>query len=329
MRIGILGAGEMGKMHAGVYRGMAEVEIAGIVGRDQSRTETVAEDLGIPGFVDPWRLLDDDSVQAIDVTYPTALHREFVVAALERGKHVLCETPLALTLEDADTMIAAAYRHDRVFMVALVMRFVAEYAHIHDEIVSGVLGRPVAAYASRLSRPYWTPERPRDFSLYGDPIVELMIQDFDYLNWIFGLPDAVSAGGVSGPDSASHHVFATLHYPDACSVAEGSARMSGSFPFPTLIRVVCEEGALEAVTKFTGEIPESTLVRYPASGDPETVDVSGDDPYALECRYFVRRVRGDDDPVFWGTEAGRDALRVSLAARASIEQRRRIVLEHV
>jgi predicted dehydrogenase len=105
--------------------------------------------------------------------------------------------------------------------------------------------------------------------------------------------------------------------------------MSGSFPFQTFIRVVCEEGALESVTKFTGEIPESTLVRYPASGDPETVDVSGDDPYALECRYFVRRVRGDDDPVFWGTEAGRDALRVSLAARASIEQRRRIVLEHV
>jgi predicted dehydrogenase len=327
MRIGILGAGEMGQAHAGAYRTIPEVEIAGIVGRDHIRVGKVAADLGVPGFTDPWRLLDDDTVQAIDVTYPTALHREFVVAALEREKHVLCETPMALTIEDADAMIAAAHRHDRVFMVALVMRFVAEYARIHDEIVWGSLGRPLAAYASRLSRPYWTPERPRAFELYGDPVIELMVQDFDFLNWIFGLPEAVSATGIAGPDGAIGHAFATLEYQDACSVVEGSAHMPGSFPFQTYIRVVCEHGALESVTKFLGGIPESTLMRYPASGLPEPIDVPGDDPYVLECRRFIRWARGEDDPVLWGIEAGRDALWVSLAAQTSIERGSRVRLD--
>jgi predicted dehydrogenase len=327
MRIGILGAGHMGRMHARVYRALPEVELAGIVGRDPTRVNTVAADLGIPAFTDPRRLLDDDSVHAIDVTYPTALHREFVVAALERGKHVLCETPLALTMADADAMISAAYQHDRVFMVALLMRFVAEYVHIHDEVVSGALGRPVAAYAGRLAPPHWSADRPRDFSVYGEPVVELMIHDFDYLNWIFGLPDAIWAAGVAGLEGAAVHAFATLEYRDACSEVEGSAHMPGSFPFQTHIRVVCEHGALESITRFTGEIPESTLIRYPAAGHPEPVDVAGDDPYALECRYFVRAVRGEADPVLWGVEAARDALRVSLAARTSIVDGERILLE--
>jgi predicted dehydrogenase len=100
MRIGILGAGDMGRTHARIFAAMPEVEVAGITGRSRERVEQVAGGLNIRGLTEPWALLDDESIDAIDVAYPSALHREWVLAALERGKHVFCETPMALTVEE-------------------------------------------------------------------------------------------------------------------------------------------------------------------------------------------------------------------------------------
>src|SRR5579875_2286354 len=113
MRIGILGAGDMGQTHARIFSQMPGVEIAGVVGRSTERAARVAGELGLPPVTDPWTLVDNETVDAVDVTYPSALHRGWVVAALERGKHVFCETPMALTIEDADAMIDAAHRHKR------------------------------------------------------------------------------------------------------------------------------------------------------------------------------------------------------------------------
>src|SRR5579872_4436459 len=154
MRIGILGAGDMGRTHARMYAAMPDVEIAGIVGRSVAKVEQVAGELGVPALVDPWVILDDESIDAVDVTYPSALHRHWTVAALERGKHVFCETPMALTLEDADAMIAAACASGTILMPAQIQRFGIEYAFIHDEVASGKLGRPLAAYAGTRSPAY-------------------------------------------------------------------------------------------------------------------------------------------------------------------------------
>ena len=72
-------------------------------------------------------LLDDPTVDAVDICLPNDLHREFAVRALQAGKHVLCEKPIALTLEDADAMIAAARRAGRFLMIGHVLRFWPEY----------------------------------------------------------------------------------------------------------------------------------------------------------------------------------------------------------
>jgi UDP-N-acetylglucosamine 3-dehydrogenase len=122
MRIGILGAGWTGSTHAEAYLKMTDVEIAGIVGRQEAKVTQLANSLGIPGLTDPWRILDDDTVDAVDICYPTFVHREYVTSALQRGKHVLCETPLALILEDADAMIAAARSSSPLINRIMVLR---------------------------------------------------------------------------------------------------------------------------------------------------------------------------------------------------------------
>jgi predicted dehydrogenase len=324
MRIGILGAGDMGSTHARIFAAMPEVDVAGIVGRSRERVERVAGEVNAPALTDPSVLLDDGSIDAIDVTYPSALHREWAVAALERGKHVFCETPMALTVEDADAMIAAACDTGRILMPAQVHRFGPESVFIHEEVVSGRLGRPVAAYAGSRS-PYYGSGTRRPVELYGEPMLDLMIHPFDTLNWLLGLPHAVAGSGRIGPSGDIDYAFVTLDFEGASGMVEGSAMMPESYPFTLALRVLCENGAIETSIRL-GPQEEISLVRYSSQGEPEALTAEGSDPYIAECEYFVRCARGEADPAVVSPEGERESIRVALAAERAIVEGRAVSL---
>jgi len=323
MRLAIVGAGEMGATHAGAYARFGKkehVEIAAIVSRSATRARALAKRVNAPWFTNPQKILRDESIDAIDVTVPSDLHRKFVVTALERGRHVFCETPIALTLRDADAMIDAARANRRIFMVAQLMRFVADYQRAHDEAASGNLGKPRVVVARRLSRPYWSPKRPRPFRIYGEPIVEFSIHDFGVANWILGRPKSVVAHGVPGSSGVTEHALVAVDYRGGTAFIEGSTMMPPGFPFTTALRVQCEAGVFDHVTQFTGgRIPKTRSVRYTERG-PENVPVRGHDPYAEECRHFVRTVLKKADAKLLSPGADRAALRIALAARESIRK---------
>ncbi|MGH2444087.1 MAG: Gfo/Idh/MocA family protein [Chloroflexota bacterium] len=318
MRVGILGTGDMGQAHARTFSSIPGVEIAAVVGRDSARTQQVASQFGTRGLTDPWALLDDDAVDAIDVTYPSGLHRQWTVAALERNKHVLCETPMALTLEDADAMIAASRRYAKILMPAQVQRFGVEAAFIHREVTSGKMGRPLSAYASSRS-PAYGAGTTRSLDLHGGPMLDLMIHPIDTLNWFLGMPVKVAGSGRVGRSGAIECAFVALDYGTSCGMAEGSALMPDGYPFCIEIRVTCEDGAMDALLRL-GPTEEIQLVRYPARGEPEPIELEGEDPYTGECRYFVDAVRRDVDPSVVSPEGERDALAVALAAERAIQQ---------
>src|SRR2546429_8245115 len=190
----------MGATHASAYAAFGRkerVEVAGIVSRTAAKAGKLGKRVHAPWLTDPQKVLRAESIDAIDVTVPSGLHRPLVVSALAQGKHVFCETPLALTLRDADAMIHAARGNRRILMVAQVMRFVADYQRAHQEAVSGKLGKPRVVVARRLARPYWSAKRPRPFRVYGEPIVELSLHDFDVADWILGPPRSVPAARAS------------------------------------------------------------------------------------------------------------------------------------
>jgi predicted dehydrogenase len=298
---------------------MPGVEIAGIVGRQETKVTQVANSLGIPGLTDRWRILDDDTVDAVDICYPTFVHREYVTSALQRGKHVLCETPLALTLEDADAMIAAARSNGKLLLVALVMRFVDAYTYIYDTVRAGDLGKPLVACTTRLAASRDRSRRPS--AEFGEPVVELMIHDFDCLNWLLGKPIAVSSTGLMGPTGEVDYAFIWLEYESMRGQVEGSVLMPTTYPFSTSLRVLCEEGVVETSFRVHGAGRlETILTRYPRAGSPEVPNIPDEDPYWTECRYFVDGVSGKADPSRISVEAGRDGLQVALAAKLSLER---------
>ena len=313
-------------MHAEAYARMKGVEIAGFYGRHKAKVAATAKAFHAPPTTDLDRILRDDTIDAVDVVVPSGVHRGAVVAALEEGKHVFCETPLALTLEDADAMLRAARRAGRLLECAQLMRFVPQYVHARETAVSGRFGPVAFVIASRLSRPYWSAAEPRPFATYGEPVVELMIFDFNYLNWVLGRPSSVTAHGLRGDRGAADYVLASVQYRRALGAAEGSARMPAGFPFNTRLRVLFEEGVLEADFRVKRGGFSFFFVEFSRTARGRKVPVPRKDPYVAECEHFVACVRGKADPDVLDAVHDRDSLRVALAARDSLRTGRRIAL---
>src|SRR5690349_4927134 len=107
IRIALVGTGSMGQVHAAAFAGMPGVSVTAVVDRDPARAAALAASLGAGAYTDLDALPADSPVDAVDCCLPTPLHRPSVEWAAARGLHVICEKPLALSVDDGRAMIAA------------------------------------------------------------------------------------------------------------------------------------------------------------------------------------------------------------------------------
>jgi predicted dehydrogenase len=327
INVAILGGGFMAASHAPNYKALGDrVRVKTIASRPSDRAKAVAASVGAELTADLDAAIRDPEIDIVDICLPTALHREWTEAALAAGKHVFLEKPIALTLEDADAIVAVADRSDGFFMVGLVLRFWPEYVELRRRMAAGELGRPLAVSTFRLSPPADWNEWMADPSQSGGVPVDLLIHDFDQMNWLLGTPRRVYA---RAPEPG--HVLAIVDYDGAEGIAEGSMAMPKSYPFSSNVRVLCEGGVAEygfsaAPAEDGGNIGASNAPRglrlYPAGGDPATVPVESADPWGPEIAYFVECVEQGRAPEQGTGEQARLALAVSLAAAASLESGR-------
>jgi predicted dehydrogenase len=146
VRIGVIGTG-IGAEHTRALQQVPEAVVTAVCSAQQRRAEATAEAFGIPRATTDYRDLLGDNVDAVIITTPPALHRQMTLDAVAAGKHVLCEKPLAVTLDEAREMLAAAEHAGVVHMINHHMRFGATYAAMHDRIAAGFLGTPTQADA--------------------------------------------------------------------------------------------------------------------------------------------------------------------------------------
>ena len=119
--IAILGGGFMAASHAANYATLGDrVRVKSIASRQSDRAAAVAASVDAELTDDLQSAVNDPDVDAVDICLPTPLHREWTEASVAAGKHVFLEKPIALTLEDADAILAASARSGRLFMVGLV-----------------------------------------------------------------------------------------------------------------------------------------------------------------------------------------------------------------
>ncbi len=325
LRIAILGSGFMGGTHARAFAAIPDVQVVGVSSRNVEKAAALAAEVNAKPFDDALALATHPDVDAVSITLPTHLHTEYAIAALNAGKHVLLEKPMALTLQECDAMIEAATRSGRIFMLAHVLRFWPEYIAVAELVQSGALGKPLSAMAWRhLTHPAWS-DWFNDATLSGGAVLDLHIHDLDALNWLFGAPKSIYARGQRGASGGYDHAMSIVDYGDVCAVAEGSSLMPAGYPFSMLLTVRCERGVVEYVLRAGGEQVDSveagqnSLLVYRPGEPVQTLACTPGDPYALEIEAFVRAAQTGIAPANGTPEQGRLAVQTALAARRSIE----------
>jgi predicted dehydrogenase len=163
--------------------------------------------------------------------------------------------------------------------------------------------------------------------LTGGAVIDMMIHDYDTLNWVFGEPVAVTARGERNPRSGGFdQVQVLIDYGDGRSaLVDGGMMMPDSYPFSSRLEVLCEKGALEYAFRAGGRSVEmgtgvNELTLYPAEGEPMKLAPPQVDPYAAECAYFIACVANNAPADRATPRDALQALAVSLAARESLER---------
>jgi myo-inositol 2-dehydrogenase / D-chiro-inositol 1-dehydrogenase len=153
MKTGIVGAGAIARRgHLPVYRTIPEIEIAGIADLDRSLAEKVATEFGIARYVpDCEALLEDESIELVDVCTPTQTHLDVIRTAAERGKHILVEKPLSTTLEDALEIQKIVKAHAIKLCVVHNWRYAPSVRRVATRISNGYLGNIVTIHGLGLT----------------------------------------------------------------------------------------------------------------------------------------------------------------------------------
>lgn len=325
LRIGVLGAGFMGATHARALATLPDVQVATVSSRSAEKAAALAQEVGAQPTTDAHALLGDPTIDAVSITLPTHLHREYAVAALQAGKHVLLEKPMGLNVGECDEIIAAAEASGRILMLEHTLLFWPEYAMLIETVKSGALGKPLSATAQRLATmPLWA-EWFGDASKSGGEVLDLHIHDLDLLNLLFGTPASICSRGHIGPSGGYDQALSLIDYGDVKAFAEGNALMPEGYPFTCSIAVRCEGGVIEYTLRAGGEQVDSAasgindLLLYKPGQPAQKLSAPGDGAYVNAMAKFIECVRSGRKPEFGTPEQGRLAVATALTAKKSIE----------
>jgi predicted dehydrogenase len=321
MNIGVLGLGFMGGTHLQAFSRIPDARVAAVMSRNQARLSGDLSDmqgnLGIKGakmdfsgvrkYTAVDDLLADPGIDAVDICLPTNLHAPVALRALNAGKHVLLEKPMALDGESATRIVEAARRQGKVLMVAHVLRFMAPYRALADLVRSGRLGRVRSAiFRRRTAVPEWGAwEFDRDQS--GGGVYDLLIHDVDMALHLFGTPVSVSSTGFENLRGGIDMITSDFQYANVDSVTiTGGWHHKGGYPFSMEYTIVGDEG----VAEFSSSGRPATV--FWKNGTQETIPVTDADPYTAEIAYFIKCCRSGHYPDLCPPEDSAAAVRAAL-----------------
>ena len=154
---GVIGAGLFGENHALVYSRLPGVELVAVCDQNEARAKEVAERYGARGwYTDYEEVLADPEIAAVSIATPDFAHAEIALAAAKAGKHILCEKPLATTVEEAQAIVDAAAQAGVTLMVDFHNRVNPPFVAAREQVRSGAIGTPAYGYA-RLSNTTFVP----------------------------------------------------------------------------------------------------------------------------------------------------------------------------
>jgi UDP-N-acetylglucosamine 3-dehydrogenase len=296
-KVGIVGVGGMGRVHARQYRKRNDVDLQ-FYDRNADRSKSFRDVYGAAPASSFDELLKQ--VDVIDVCLPTPEHREYGLKAIAAGRAVLMEKPLALNLNQAEELASAAAKADVPLMPAHVARYFPEYRIAHDMVVRGDIGKPAAA---RLRRGGGAPSGSdkwfMDCAKSGLTLLDLSIHDFDWLHWTLGPVKFLYSRSVGqktgrGPD----YSLTTLTFENGC-IAHVEGTWMDPSGFRTHFEIAGSDGLIQHDSRLNSAVRTSLAPRS-TEGAPLPNLEGGlfeiEDPYYLEIDGFLKAVSAAIEP---------------------------------
>jgi predicted dehydrogenase len=319
VRVGIVGAGAMGAVHAQAWHKLG-VTVVGIHSRQRTEAAALAERVQAKAFDSVAALLHE--INLLDICTPTGSHLEYTRLAANAGKHVVCEKPISLTLRDARAMIETCKAANVRLFIAHVVRFFPQYRAAWDAVGRGQIG---ALGVLRLKRAAYQPRVPSDHwfldeAQSGGMVTDLMIHDFDYARWIGGEVTRVYARSARAiwKDAPGDYALVTLRFKSGAM-----ALLEGGWAYPqgifrTALDIAGDEGVIEWASDLSAPL-RHFLERDP---DPSSavglpITAQGEDPYEIQLRHVKHALEMNKDFLVTPEDA-LEALRIAIAARQSL-----------
>lgn len=316
-RIAVIGAGYWGK---NLVRNFASLNaLAAIVDTDAATVaKLAAEHCAVARSFD--QVLADESIAGVAVAAPAALHYSLANAALERGKHVFVEKPLALDIAEAEALVALAERNDRRLMVGHLLQYHPAFLKLKGLVREGRLGRLRYLYSNRLNLGKIRAEEdilwsfaPHDISM----ILALVGREPDSVEAVGGyyLHDRiadVTTTHLSFPGGERAHVFVSWLHPfkEQKLVVVGTDAMA-----------VFDDGEPweRKLVLFSHRVGWKDGLPVPQKSDPSPVPLDASEPLRDECQHFLDCIASGETPRTDGRE-GLRVLSVLSRATAALEQ---------
>jgi predicted dehydrogenase len=331
LRVGVIGAGDMGMRHLRGWQNVLDAEVVALVEGVPERLEAAVREAGVTAlFTDYQVAINETRPDVVSVCLPTSFHAPVSIYALENGAHVLCEKPIALTLEDAQAMQEAAIKNGKLLAVGFMLRYSAAFARLKEWIKEGRIGRPILAISEN-----FMDIRPKIVmhakNINGGPIVDYWCHDFDLWSWLFeSKPQRVAGYGATfagnKPEVAGIRELAIDTAGVVINYYSGDiAQFSTSWGLPRSLAAYGFSG-----DKFVGPNGiiygdiRKELILVQADGTTESISNAGINWWQDEILAFVRAIR--EGGSYIDAENGLKALELSLAVLKAIESGKTITL---
>lgn len=318
--VGVVGAGAIAqRLHIPSYADHERARVVAVCDVEERKARAVADAHDVPSTYTDYRtMLDDGDVDAVSVCLPNHLHRDIVVAALERDVSVLCEKPISTSLTEADEMVAAAEESDAVLMVNQTERFDPVYEKTKDLLEQGIVG-DVHNVRSRFSHPGpegWSPRSAwftdADAS-GGGALIDVGIHNADLINHLFGEVDELMgyADTLSMDTEVEDTAVAVIQFADGTLGTFETAWRTD--PESITMQIVGERGVVY-VDKVAGTI----RVEFAENSGRLDVPVPEASAYGGPITHFVDSVLAGTEPTVTGVD-GRRALEIVMGVYRSSE----------
>jgi len=293
LKVGIIGCGFMGTMHANCYKNIDGVEITALADLREDYALKLAEGTNAVIYSDGYDLIENADLDIIDICLPTYLHSEYAIKAMEKVKYLFVEKPVALTNEQAEAMKEKAMKTGCRVQIGQVIRFWDEYVKLKEIVDSNAFGKVVNANFRRISPiPTWGwNDWLLKTELSGGAAQDLHIHDMDYVLSVFGTPDKIlTAKNIIGGKNS--YINSLLTYEDFVVGVEGTWALPGTYPFNATFRVVFEKATVEnaggKLMLYTDEKAEEIKIEKKDLGEGfEGGNISDLGGYYNELVYFT------------------------------------------